>query len=102
MVKVINQADFDEVKNSELAVVDFSAVWCGPCKMVAPVLEQLSEELTDVSFYNVDVDKNMDLAQEYKITNIPAILVMKKGQVVNSQVGFAPKDVLAEVINKSK
>lgn len=102
MVKVINQADFDEVKNSELAVVDFSAVWCGPCKMVAPVLEQLSEELTDVSFYNVDVDKNMDLAQEYKITNIPAILVMKKGQVVNSQVGFAPKEVLAEVINKSK
>ena len=102
MVKVINQADFDEVKNSELAVVDFSAVWCGPCKMVAPVLEQLSEELTDVSFYNVDVDKNMDLAQEYKITNIPAILVMKKGQVVNSQVGFAPKDVLAEVINNSK
>ena len=102
MVKVINQADFDEVKNSELAVVDFSAVWCGPCKMVAPVLEQLSEELTDVSFYNVDVDKNMDLAQEYKITNIPAILVMKRGQVVNSQVGFAPKDVLAEVINKSK
>ena len=102
MVKVINQADFDEVKNSELAVVDFSAVWCGPCKMVAPVLEQLSEELTDVSFYNVDVDKNMDLAQEYKITNIPAILVMKKGQVVNSQVGFAPKEVLAEVINKNK
>ena len=102
MVKVINQADFDEVKNSELAVVDFSAVWCGPCKMVAPVLEQLSEELTDVSFYNVDVDKNMDLAQEYKITNIPAILVMKKGKVVNTQVGFAPKDVLAEVINNSK
>lgn len=102
MVKVINQAEFDEVKNSELAVVDFSAVWCGPCKMVAPVLEQLSEELTDVSFYNVDVDKNMDLAQEYKITNIPAILVMKKGQVVNTQVGFAPKDVLAEVINNSK
>ena len=102
MVKVINQAEFDEVKNSELAVVDFSAVWCGPCKMVAPVLEQLSEELTDVSFYNVDVDKNMDLAQEYKITNIPAILVMKKGQVVNSQVGFAPKEVLAEVLNKSK
>ena len=102
MVKVINQADFDEVKNSELAVVDFSAVWCGPCKMVAPVLEQLSEELTDVSFYNVDVDKNMDLAQEYKITNIPAILVMKKGKVVNSQIGFAPKEVLTEVINKSK
>ncbi|MBQ7707095.1 MAG: thioredoxin [Lachnospiraceae bacterium] len=102
MVKVINQAEFDEVRNSELAVVDFSAVWCGPCKMVAPVLEQVSEELTDVRFFNVDVDKNMDLAQEYKITNIPAILVMKKGKVVNSQIGFAPKDVLVEVINNAR
>ncbi len=102
MVKVINQAEFDEVRNSELAVVDFSAVWCGPCKMVAPVLEQVSEELEDVKFFNVDVDKNMDLAQEYKITNIPAILVMKKGKVVNSQIGFAPKDVLVEVINNAR
>ena len=102
MVKVINQAEFDEVRNSELAVVDFSAVWCGPCKMVAPVLEQVSEELADVRFFNVDVDKNMDLAQEYKITNIPAILVMKKGKVVNSQIGFAPKDALVEVINNAR
>ncbi len=102
MVKVINQAEFDEVRNSELAVVDFSAVWCGPCKMVAPVLEQVSEELEDVKFFNVDVDKNMDLAQEYKITNIPAVLVMKKGKVVNSQIGFAPKNVLVEVINNAR
>ena len=102
MVKVINQSEFDEVKNSDIAVVDFSAVWCGPCKMVAPVLEEVSEELTDVKFFNIDVDKNMDIAQEYKITNIPAILVLKKGEVVNSQIGFAPKDKLIEVINSSK
>ncbi|MBQ8913645.1 MAG: thioredoxin [Lachnospiraceae bacterium] len=102
MVKVINQDEFDEVRNSDLAVVDFSAVWCGPCKMVAPVLEEVSEELTDVEFFNIDVDKNMDIAQEYKITNIPAILVLKKGEIVNSQIGFAPKDKLIEVINSSK
>ncbi len=102
MVKVINQSEFDEVRNSDIAVVDFSAVWCGPCKMVAPVLEEVSEELSDVNFFNIDVDKNMELAQEYKITNIPAILVLKKGEVVNSQIGFAPKDKLIEVINSSK
>lgn len=102
MVKVINQDEFDEVKNSDLAVVDFSAVWCGPCKMVAPVLEEVSEELADVKFFNIDVDKNMDIAREYNITNIPAILVLKKGEVVNSQIGFAPKDKLVEVINSSK
>ncbi len=102
MVKVINQDEFDEVKNSDLAVVDFSAVWCGPCKMVAPVLEEVSEELADVNFFNIDVDKNMELAREYNITNIPAILVLKKGEVVNSQIGFAPKDKLVEVINSSK
>ena len=102
MVKVISQSEFDEVRNSDIAVVDFSAVWCGPCKMVAPVLEEVSEELSDVNFFNIDVDKNMELAQEYKITNIPAILVLKKGEVVNSQIGFAPKDKLIEVINSSK
>ena len=102
MVKVINQDEFDEVKNSDLAVVDFSAVWCGPCKMVAPVLEEVSEELADVNFFNIDVDKNMEIAREYNITNIPAILVLKKGEVVNSQIGFAPKDKLIEVINSSK
>ena len=102
MVKVINQDEFDEVKNSDLAVVDFSAVWCGPCKMVAPVLEEVSEELADVNFSNIDVDKNMEIAREYNITNIPAILVLKKGEVVNSQIGFAPKDKLVEVINSSK
>ncbi len=102
MVKVINQSEFDEVKNSDIAVVDFSAVWCGPCKMVAPVLEEVSEELADVNFFNIDVDKNMEIAREYNITNIPAILVLKKGEVVNSQIGFAPKDKLIEVINSSK
>ena len=102
MVKVINQDEFDEVKNSDLAVVDFSAVWCGPCKMVAPVLEEVSEEIADVNFFNLDVDKNMEIAREYNITNIPAILVLKKGEIVNSQIGFAPKDKLVEVINSSK
>ena len=102
MVKVINQDEFDEVKNSDLAVVDFSAVWCPPCKQLAPILEDVSEELSDVAFFNIDTDKNLELAREYNITNIPAILVLKKGELVDINVGFMLKDKLVEFINRNK
>ena len=102
MVKVIENNNFDEVKASKLAVVDFSAVWCGPCKMLGPVLEEISEEMSDVEFFNADVDKNMDLAKEYRITNIPAVLVLKNGEVIDTQVGFVPKAQLEAFINNQK
>ena len=76
MVKKISQEEFEQVKNDDIAVIDFSAEWCGPCKMLAPVMEEVSEELGDsVSFYNIDVDQNMDIAQQYRIVSIPALLV---------------------------
>mgnify|MGYP002603808097 CR=1 FL=1 len=65
MVKKINSSEFEQVKNNKAIIVDFSAEWCGPCKMLAPVMEQLSDEITDVEFYNIDVDENPDLAREY-------------------------------------
>ena len=63
MVKKINSSEFEQVKNNKAIIVDFSAEWCGPCKMLAPVMEQLSDEITDVEFYNIDVDENPDLAR---------------------------------------
>ena len=60
MVKKINSSEFEQVKNNKAIIVDFSAEWCGPCKMLAPVMEQLSDEITDVEFYNIDVDENPD------------------------------------------
>ena len=82
MVKKISQNEFNEVTASEVAVIDFSATWCGPCKMLAPVLEEVSEEYAGkVNFFNVDVDENPDLAMQYKIMNIPALVVLKKGSV---------------------
>ena len=74
MVKKINSSEFEQVKNNKAIIVDFSAEWCGPCKMLAPVMEQLSDEITDVEFYNIDVDENPDLAREYRIMNIPAVM----------------------------
>lgn len=81
MVKKISKNEFEQVKNDEIAVIDFSAEWCGPCKMLAPVMEEVSEEFSDsVSFYNIDVDENMDIAQMYKIVSIPTLILLKKGE----------------------
>ncbi|MBE5854538.1 MAG: thioredoxin [Lachnospiraceae bacterium] len=98
MVKQINQNQFNEVKESNVAVVDFFATWCGPCKMLGPVLEQLSEEMSDVNFFKVDVDDNGDLAQEFGITNIPAVGLLKNGELVQMSVGFKPKEEMQKLI----
>lgn len=101
MVKKISQNEFNEITASEVAVIDFSATWCGPCKMLAPVLEEVSEEYAGkVNFFNVDVDENPDLAMQYKIMNIPALVVLKKGEKVDTQVGFSPKENIVEFIKK--
>lgn len=100
MVKKITEKDFIEVKEQGIALIDFSATWCGPCKMLAPVLEEVSEEMKDrVAFYNVDVDDNPNLASEFGITNIPALVVLKKGEKSDMHVGFAPKDGIISFIN---
>ncbi|MDO5291582.1 MAG: thioredoxin [bacterium] len=97
MVKKISQQEFQEVKDKNLAVIDFSATWCGPCKMLTPVLDQIAEELEGkASFYNVDVDENPDLAMQYGIRNIPALVILKEGEKVDTQVGFLPKEQLCK------
>lgn len=95
MVKKISAAEFEAMDKSGIAVVDFSAEWCGPCRMLAPVLEELSGEMEGkISFYNVDVDGNQALASQYNITNIPALLILKDGKQQDILVGFRPKEEL--------
>ena len=102
MVRKINEAEFSEVKNSKFAVVDFNATWCGPCKMLGPVLEEVSEELSGkAEFFAVDVDENQTLAIKNKIQSIPAIVVFKDGEPVDRQIGFIPKAQLIDFINRS-
>ena len=102
MVKKINEAEFSEVKNSKFAVVDFNATWCGPCKMLGPVLEEVSEELSGkAEFFAVDVDENQTLAIKNKIQSIPAIVVFKDGEPVDRQIGFIPKAQLIDFLNSS-
>lgn len=99
MIEEIKNSDFTEVLNSKLAVVDFSAVWCGPCQMLAPVMEELSDEMDgEVDFFSADVDENRDLAYQFDIQSIPAIVVFANGEEVTRTVGFQPKEELKELI----
>lgn len=99
MVNRITNNDISAAKSTPFAVVDFSATWCGPCNMLAPVIDELSEQLGDVAFYSADVDENPELAEENSIQNIPALLFLKNGTAVGSSVGFLPKQQLEAKIN---
>ena len=92
MITKITQQEFEtKVVNDPVAVVDFSATWCGPCRMLAPVLEEISEELGDkVKFYNVDVDDDTPLAAKFGISSVPTVLLLKNGRVADQSIGFIP------------
>lgn len=96
MVKKISAQQFEqEAKKSAVAVVDFSATWCGPCRMLAPVLEGVSEKLGDkVDFYNVDVDDSPELAMAYRVSSVPCLVLLKNGQLVDQSIGFKPENMI--------
>lgn len=95
MVHKIEQNNMQDALRAKVAVVDFSATWCGPCKMLAPVMEELSEEMAgQVEFYNADTDENMDLALANKVTSIPALFLLRDGQIVDRMIGFQSKQAL--------
>ena len=86
----------DLVKSSELVLVDFYADWCGPCKMIGPIVEELAGEYEGKAIIGkVNVDENPSLSAKFMIRNIPTLLVLKDGQIVEKQVGGVPKGVLA-------
>ncbi|NLD83875.1 MAG: thioredoxin [Clostridiales bacterium] len=103
MVKKINEEQFaSEAKKSAVAVVDFSATWCGPCRVLAPVVEKLSEEYAgQVDFYNVDVDDAPELAAAYRVQSIPCLVMMKQGELVDQAIGFRPQPALSQWIKKN-
>lgn len=99
MVKVIRESDFGQVEESALAVLDFSATWCGPCRMIAPVLEKLSEEMKGkVEFFTADVDENPNLAVRFAVQSIPALIFLKNGIEVGREIGFKPEAALRSTL----
>lgn len=94
-IKNCNENDFDnEVLKSNLPViVDFWAEWCGPCKMLTPILEELSNEMkNEINIVKVNLDENQDLAMKYSIRSIPTLLLFKEGNLIDTKVGLLPKN----------
>lgn len=93
--------NFTEETGSGLVLADFWAPWCGPCKMIAPVLEELDGEMGDkVKIVKIDVDENQETAGKFGVMSIPTLIVLKDGEVVDKVVGFQPKEALAELLSK--
>jgi thioredoxin 1 len=101
-VSPVSALDFESevLKSDKLVIVDFWAEWCGPCKMIAPLLDEVAKEMPDkVKIVKVNVDQEQQLAQQYGIYNIPTLLFFKQGAVREQVVGTAAKKILVEKIN---
>ena len=79
-------------------LLDFWAVWCGPCRAMSPIVDEIAEEHPEIKVGKVNVDEQMELGRHFKIANIPTLLVIKNGKIVNKQIGLAPKEKVLELL----
>lgn len=91
----IGKDNFEELVKDKKVLLDFWATWCGPCKMIAPIVEEIAQEQTDVLVGKVDVDESPELAVRFGVTSIPTLVVLQDGEVISQAVGYRPKaDIL--------
>lgn len=97
----LNNEDFNEEIKDKLVLVDFYATWCGPCRMMHPIIEEVAKE-EDIKVIKVDVDKHDELARNYGIMSIPTIILFQNGNLVEKNIGFIPKEQLLTMIKNYK
>ena len=99
-IQEIKSADFEEVvlKSDKPVLVDFNATWCGPCRMLKPILEDVASQRADVKVVGIDVDENSDLAEEYDVFSIPCLVLFKDGAEADRSVGLVPKEQLLKFL----
>ena len=101
-MKIVNEAEFNEVIKNGITLVDFYADWCGPCKMLVPILEELDEEYPDITFVKVNCDNDMNLAEKFGIMSIPTIYMFKDRNVLANTGGYRGKQEMKSFIEDAK
>lgn len=96
----LKNEDFNKEIANGTVVVDFYADWCGPCQMLAPVIEELASERSNAKFIKVNVDEQQELAKQYGVMSIPTVIVFKNGKISNSNVGFVSKEIIQSWIEE--
>ena len=103
IIEITSKTQFDEaIKSENLTIVDFWAVWCGPCRVLKPLLHKIAGEHPEIQLLTVDVDANQELAAEYDINSIPAVFFFKNWDIVDSFVGVMPENEILEKIEANK
>lgn len=99
MIKELTTENFkEEVASEQKTLVDFWASWCGPCKMLSPIVDEIAETATDFKVGKVNVDEQIDIAREFSIAAIPTLLVFQNGKVINKSVGLLTKDEVLDLL----
>ncbi len=98
MIFLENEQDFFKLINNELVLVDFYATWCGPCRMISPLIDEIAEENTNLTVVKVDVDKYPNIATKYGIMSIPTLKVFKKGEEGKTSIGYIEKDAIKDLL----
>ena len=98
MVNELIEKEFNEKIKEGKVLVDCYATWCGPCKMLSPIIDEVSNEVKNYTFYKLDVDENENIAEEYGIMSIPTLLIFEDGKLKEKTVGFKTKEELLEIL----
>lgn len=97
----VSELDFEEIIGGDtLTVIDFSATWCMPCRLLAPILEEVADTKTDVNFFNLDIDENEEIAKRFRIFSVPTLMAFKNGKVIDSLVGLNSYEEILEFVER--